>query len=177
MFETRLRVRFHEVDPWGIVWHGHYLSYMEVARNVLGDEVGLGPADLVAAGVAAPIVDARIRYVRPACYGDELRVRLVVERTRTPRLVFHYRVERATSGSGDEYELLAEGQTTQVLVALPPRSGGPAPSSVADVAHATLLFRVPESLKSRLEGLLARYGSNPEAPWGTASPLPRRRQS
>ena len=33
--ETRLKVRFTEVDLYEVVWHGHYLNWFEVSRNEL----------------------------------------------------------------------------------------------------------------------------------------------
>ena len=30
-------VRFNEIDPMGIMWHGHYASFIEDARVALGD--------------------------------------------------------------------------------------------------------------------------------------------
>ena len=35
VFTTSFDVRFPEVDSYGVVWHGHYVQYFEVARNAL----------------------------------------------------------------------------------------------------------------------------------------------
>jgi len=32
--EIRLEVPFHDVDALRIVWHGHYLKYLELARTL-----------------------------------------------------------------------------------------------------------------------------------------------
>lgn len=35
------RVRFDEVDSLGIVWHGHYVKYLEDGREAWGRKYGL----------------------------------------------------------------------------------------------------------------------------------------
>ena len=30
---TQTKIRFSEIDPLGIVWHGHYVKYMEDGRG------------------------------------------------------------------------------------------------------------------------------------------------
>ena len=44
--ETHLKVRFCEVDLYQVVWHGHYLSWFEVARNELASRFGLDTMQL-----------------------------------------------------------------------------------------------------------------------------------
>ncbi len=33
---VEVRVPFHDVDPAGIAWHGHYFKYLELARDLAG---------------------------------------------------------------------------------------------------------------------------------------------
>ena len=33
--EIELGPAFHDLDPMGVVWHGHYLKYLELARCAL----------------------------------------------------------------------------------------------------------------------------------------------
>ena len=40
------KVRFEEVDPMNIVWHGRYPGYFEDGRVALGDKYGIGYMDL-----------------------------------------------------------------------------------------------------------------------------------
>ena len=37
-------VAFHDVDLAAVVWHGHYLKYLENARWALMDDIGFGVA-------------------------------------------------------------------------------------------------------------------------------------
>ncbi len=68
-------VAFHDVDMVGVVWHGHYLRYLENARWALMNRLDYGLDRMVASGYAWPVVDLQARYVNPARYGERLRAR------------------------------------------------------------------------------------------------------
>jgi acyl-CoA thioester hydrolase len=92
----------------GVVYHAHFLDYFEAARTEAFRALGLSYRELEARGVMMPVVEANVRYRRPARYDD----RLVVE-TRLPaeapsvRLPTRYVVRRA-----DEDPVLVEGDVT-----------------------------------------------------------------
>jgi len=69
-----LRVAFHECDPLGVVWHGRYFEYLEVARSALLASVRLDVADIRALGFRLYVTEARCRYMAPLAYAEELRV-------------------------------------------------------------------------------------------------------
>ncbi len=56
-------VPFFDCDPMGVVWHGNYLKYMEIARGEVLDELGYPYARIGEEGYAFPIVDIRVKYV------------------------------------------------------------------------------------------------------------------
>ena len=58
-----------------MVWHGHYLRYLENARWALMNTIGFGLQDMIDSGYLWPIVDLHVKYVRAARFGDRLRVR------------------------------------------------------------------------------------------------------
>ena len=68
-------VAFHDVDMVGVVWHGHYLRYLENARWALMNRLDYGLDRMLASGYAWPIVDLQAKYVKPAHFGDRLRAR------------------------------------------------------------------------------------------------------
>ena len=61
-------VAFHDVDVAGVVWHGHYLKYLENARWALMARLDFGLEAMIASGYAWPIVDVHVKYAlqRPA---------------------------------------------------------------------------------------------------------------
>jgi len=110
-FTVSFDVRFPEVDSYGVVWHGHYLAYFEVARNALCAAAGLTPAEALALGYKVPIVRLEAKVKRPACLDDTLEVSALLRPPDTAKLVMDYEVRRLPSR-----ERLASGTTEQVFL-------------------------------------------------------------
>ncbi len=71
---VELTVPFHDVDPLGVVWHGHYYKYLELARTAMLQPLGLDGQELIESGHRMYISDARCRYLSPLRYRDRVRV-------------------------------------------------------------------------------------------------------
>lgn len=69
-----LEVPFHDVDGLRIVWHGHYLKYLEIGRTQLMRERGLDWAQIAGLGFGLLVGEVRVRYTFPLRYGDKFRV-------------------------------------------------------------------------------------------------------
>jgi acyl-CoA thioester hydrolase len=122
-----VRVIFGDTDQMGVVYYANYLRYFEGARAAYWRGLGRSYKDLVAWGVALPVVEAHCQYRRPAYYEDLLGIDVWVSEVRGASLRFTYRVVR-----GDE--LLAEGHTRHAVIgpdgrprALPPQLRGAIP--------------------------------------------------
>jgi acyl-CoA thioester hydrolase len=63
--EIAVTAQFGDVDPMHVVWHGTYVRYLEQARSALMDIVGYNYVEMDASGYAWPIVDLRLKYVKP----------------------------------------------------------------------------------------------------------------
>ena len=68
------RVPFHDCDPLGIVWHGHYYKYLEIARTDLFHQCRLDVADFRALGFGLLMIETRCRHAFPLTFGEELEV-------------------------------------------------------------------------------------------------------
>ncbi len=110
-FSVTFDVRFPEVDSYGVVWHGHYVQYFEVARNALCAAFGLTPADALAHGYKVPITRVAMELKRPARLDDRLSVTARLEAPTTAKLAMAYEVRRAETD-----ELLVSGATEQVIL-------------------------------------------------------------
>ncbi len=107
----RLVVRFAETDLMGIVHHSNYLLYFEAARVEWLKARGVSYDDWVRAGVHLPVVDAKLRYGRPARFDDALSVAArVVEVTRVTAR-FHYEITRDGDGAS-----ICDGETRLACV-------------------------------------------------------------
>jgi len=108
--DVDLEVRFHDVDMVGVVWHGHYLRYLENARWALMNQIGYGLERMVDSGYAWPIVEQHTKYIRPSRFGDRLRVRASLLEWES-RLTLNYLVTQLDDGAR-----VARARTVQVAV-------------------------------------------------------------
>ena len=91
---TRLRVRSAETDAAGGVYHGEYLTYFEVARVEALRDLGVPVGEFEARGILMPVVEARVRYLRPAHLDDPLDVCVLLDRVGPASFSFDYEVTR-----------------------------------------------------------------------------------
>jgi acyl-CoA thioester hydrolase len=107
--EIEVRVRYAETDQMGFVYHGNYLPWFEMARIALLDAIGLPYREMEAEGVLLPVLEARVRYRRPAHFDDRLTIRVELPEKPLARIELAYRVTR-------EGTLLAEGHTAHAWI-------------------------------------------------------------
>ncbi|NNF04954.1 MAG: acyl-CoA thioesterase [Rhodothermales bacterium] len=89
------RVRYRECDPMGVVYHTHYMDWFEEARTEALREMGLPYRELEDSGVMMPVVEAHLRYHRPAYYDDLLHIHTSFSLSPgAARVVFDYSVRR-----------------------------------------------------------------------------------
>ena len=89
---------FFDIDSMDIVWHGHYVKYLELARCALLDRFDYGYARMRESGFAWPVIDLRLKYVRPAALGQALVVRAQVVEWEN-RLKIAYAIRDARTGA------------------------------------------------------------------------------
>ena len=63
--EVTLTVSFHDCDPMGVVWHGNYFRFFEVAREALLRSIHYSYSEMSASGYVWPVVDTRVKYRMP----------------------------------------------------------------------------------------------------------------
>ena len=130
---TTLLVPFHDVDSMQVVWHGHYVKYLEVARCEFLDSFDYGYAAMAESGYAWPIVDMRIKYVKPLVFGQKIQVRCSLQEWEY-RLKIDYLITDAGTG-----ERLTKGHTIQVAI---------------DAGSGAMCFESPPVLRQRLAQVL-----------------------
>jgi len=108
--ETTLNAQFYDLDPMGVVWHGHYTRFMEQARCALLDKIGYNYVEMNASGYIWPIVDMHIKYVRPIRFHQTFTVTATIAEFAN-RLKIEYVIRDPASG-----ETLTKAYTIQVAV-------------------------------------------------------------
>lgn len=109
--EVVLSVPFFDVDLLGIVWHGHYAKYFEIARCALLDLIAYDYPTMRATGYVWPVVDLKIRYLAPARFGQTLKISAALKE-------YEYRMTIAYEVCAACGTRLARGTTVQVPVAV-----------------------------------------------------------
>ena len=103
------RVRFEEIDPLGMVWHGRYVSYLEDGRVAFGDRYGLHYMKFKDEGLAAPIVKMHIDYKASLRFDETMNIKTTLHWCDAMRLNFGYHI---TDRNG---RLMTTGYTVQLL--------------------------------------------------------------
>ncbi len=111
VFETEIKVRFNEVDQWGIVYYANYFTFIEVARAELLEKVNLLPTLLSGIGYTAPIVNVQADFKSSAVFNEILIVQLFLIPQLTAKLVFGFKILHKETG-----KIVMEGESTQVLL-------------------------------------------------------------
>lgn len=75
---VNLEIPFHDVDMMAVVWHGHYAKYFEIARCALLEKIDYNYPQMRDSGFAWPVIDLRIRYVKPALFGQKITVNATI---------------------------------------------------------------------------------------------------
>jgi len=130
--ETKVKVRFNEVDAYQVAWHGHYLAWMEIGRNALAGEFGLDAFQLAEAGFLGPVVAIELKFIRPARFNDELTISTSIRRSATATLQF------VTQITGRDGKKCATGTTTHALTDL----------------QGQLQFRLTDVIAERIERMM-----------------------
>ena len=93
-FKTRVRVRYADTDADGVVYYANYLTYFEVVRVEWLRALGYPIPRILAEGIILPVVEARIRYLRPARVDDLLTVRATLASVGPASFAFDYEITR-----------------------------------------------------------------------------------
>lgn len=128
--ETRLRVRFDEVDSMQVVHHPRYLVWFEVARTEAFRALGVPYRDVMESGTHLAVVEAGLRFLRAARYDEEVVVETRCTAVGGATVTFEYVARR-------EGEVLATGFTR--LGSIEPQ-GGPK--------------RMPQEMRARFASVL-----------------------
>lgn len=104
------QVRFEEVDPLNIVWHGRYPSFFEDARVAFGAKYGIGYLDCYERGIVTPIKKMHVDYFRPLRFPDPFTIEGILHWSPAARLNFEF-IVRNQAG-----EVTTTGYTVQMML-------------------------------------------------------------
>lgn len=108
--EIEITPAFYDIDVMEVVYHGHYVRFLELARSALLGKFDYDYPRMRESGYAWPVVDMRLKYVRPATFGQVLKVRATITEWEN-RLRIEYLVRDAATG-----QKVTSAYTLQVAV-------------------------------------------------------------
>ena len=112
MVKTDVRVIYGDTDQMGFVYYGNYLRYFEIARNeflrMAGARYRAFEEDH---RLMLPVVEAQVKYRRPARYDDELAIYAAIPEVRGASARFVYEIRRLPDG-----EALVDGHTVHACI-------------------------------------------------------------
>jgi acyl-CoA thioester hydrolase len=140
--EVECTVEFYDVDSMEVVWHGNYIKYFEKARCALLNKIGYGYREMKASGYAFPVIDLSLKYIKPLCFGDRVRIKAVLDEYEN-RIRIKYELSHPETG-----EITTRGVTTQMAYHIAARES---------------CFVCPRVFTDKVETLLTRLGPGSDA--------------
>ena len=128
-FQSRRTVEWGDCDPAGIVFYPNYFRWMDAAYHAMcrhrGFDLAAAEADIE--GLATPLVEAECSFAAPARPGDQLEIRVAVDRIGTSSLALAYRF-------GRDEAVIAQGRESRVFVQIGPAGLAkvPIPASIRE---------------------------------------------
>lgn len=107
---SKIRVRFTETDPLGIVWHGNYIQYFEDGREAFGRAHEISYLDQQKFGYTSPIVKSSCEHKLPLRYGDIATIKTTFINSPAAKMIFRYEI------FNPENRLVCVGETIQVFL-------------------------------------------------------------
>lgn len=111
MKETTLRPRYAETDQMGVVYHGNYFTYFEVARSDYFRQVGFTYKALEDLGVIMPVLECSCKFLKPVLYDETIAIRTRCFWNGKIKVKFEYEIYSEASE-----QLLAKGFTRHTFV-------------------------------------------------------------
>lgn len=111
---TEVQVMFFDTDCGGVVHNIAYLRFIEIARTLLADELGLPLAEMAETKTYPVVVRTEIDYRRAAKLGDRLVVEGWLDRLDRARFWCAFRIVRPADDT-----LIAESRQMLAIIEMP----------------------------------------------------------
>ncbi len=137
--ETPIQVMFFDTDCAGVVHNIVYLRFIEVARTLLAEQLGMGLVEMASSQSFPVVVRTEIDYRRPAKLGDKLVVHGWLESVERLRFWCGFEIRRPADDT-----LIATSRQMLAVIQMP--SGKP--------------IRLPEDWSTRFGHLKPQKGKS-----------------
>ena len=107
---TYVKVRYAETDQMGVVHHGNYPDYLEIARLDWLDTLGVSYKSMEKEGVMLPVYEMHFKYIKSALFDDTLKIVTKLRKIPSVKIEFDYEIYN------QEEELLTTASTVLVFM-------------------------------------------------------------
>jgi YbgC/YbaW family acyl-CoA thioester hydrolase len=121
---TELQVMFFDTDCAAVVHNIAYLRFIETARTLLAEELGLGLAEMAKTHTYPVVVRTEIDYKRAAALGDRLVVDAWLDTLQRVRFWCAFQIRRPADDA-----LIAECKQMLAIISMPEARLLPLPQS------------------------------------------------
>ena len=111
---TQVQVMFFDTDCGGVVSNIAYLRFIEIARTLLAEELGLALTEMVENQRYPVVVRTEIDYRRPARLGDQLVIEGRLDRVERVRFWCSFQITRPKDNT-----LIAQCRQMLALIEMP----------------------------------------------------------
>tara|TARA_R100000935_G_C2741780_1_gene126156 strand:+ start:228 stop:626 length:399 start_codon:yes stop_codon:yes gene_type:complete len=89
---TFVKVRYAETDQMGVVHHGNYADYLEIARLDWLGELGVSYKSMEKEGIMLPVYELHFKFIKSAFFDDELKIVTTLIKTPSVKIEFKYEI-------------------------------------------------------------------------------------
>jgi acyl-CoA thioester hydrolase len=90
--EIEIRVRYAETDQMGVVHHGNYALYLEMARIEWLRKLNISYRKMEENGIGLPVISMVVNYKKPILYDDVIKVKTQLKKAPTAMVEFEYEI-------------------------------------------------------------------------------------
>ena len=90
--KIEIRIRYAETDQMGVVHHGNYALYLEMARIEWLRKLGISYKKMEEDGIALPVVSLSVKYKKSIQYDDVITVKTTLKKRPTASVEFEYEI-------------------------------------------------------------------------------------
>ncbi|HEY0003977.1 MAG TPA: thioesterase family protein [Pyrinomonadaceae bacterium] len=133
-FSTRIKVRFGDADPAGLVYYPVIFHYFHIAlEEFFAGRCGVSYQRLMKEErLGFPTVNVQAEFFAPLVYGDEVEVEIYVSQTGRSSAIFEYSARRTS-----DHQLCARSTQVQVAMNLDERRAIPIPEKYKSIFAAS----------------------------------------
>ncbi len=107
---TYVKVRYAETDQMGVVHHGNYAQYLEMARIDWLSQFGISYKQMELEGIMLPVYSMQFKFIKSATFDDILKIETRLKKIPQVKIEFEYAIYN------QENELLTTASTVLVFM-------------------------------------------------------------